>query len=566
MIATVRYRDGREEVVLLTAEENEYGTAYHLPPTDLTDACELDFCTDAAEAERGEEGYYLIPQGSTNGDSFLMHFRGHSGVRYESGQNPLTVYGAKLPGRSFLAVITGMSFSYHLIAEERDGHYRCFPRFFLDGREPYEPAEVTFLALEDGADYCDMAAAYRNYLFARRICRPLNARKNDRLAYAMASPLVRVRMAWKPVPSPVPEQTEENEPPIHVACSFDRFIEIMEECKRQGVERAEFCLVGWNKSGHDGRWPDIFPAEPLLGGEQGLRRALKCAKKLGYRVACHTNSTEQYAIASDYSPENRRLDSEGRAISGGNWGGGQSEQLCPQQALALAKKHLPRVAKFKWTGLHYIDVLSIVPPRDCAHPRHPLNPRKGQACWQEIARLSHRLFRSFSSEGGYDHLAGHNDYALYVSFRDFRRRETLPVGADRVIPFWQLVFHGVILDNPYCETVNPTAKSRATQLKLAEYGGRPTFYIHSRFVEDAEGKRGNWMGEEDLSCATPEDIRHAAACIKAGEEEYRARIPLAGCFMLRHEVSPTGRVTVTYSNGTKVTVNYRTETETVEKS
>ena len=563
MKAILRYADGPETAVTLAEHVCEYGIRYTLPPIDGNCPAEIDFCVDAALAYEGEDGYFLIPQGDNNSDSFLMNFAGHPSVHYESGWNPLTVYGAKTARGCFLAAVTGLTFSYHLIAEEKDGVYRLFPRFFLSG-EPYEAPEVLIIPLPDTADYCDMAAAYRDYLIKSGTVRPIAERKNDRLDYAAKSPLVRVRMAWKPVPSPVSEQTEENEPPIHVACSFDRLIEVMEECKRRGVERAEFCLVGWNKSGHDGRWPSPFPVEPLLGGEEGLIRAIARAKELGYRIACHTNSTCQYRIAEDFDFESTRRNAEGEAMRGGSWGGGQSYELCPQKALELAEKHLPRIAAYGFNGIHYIDVLSIVQPRSCTHPAHPLTPREGQKCWQEIARLSHRLFGSFSSEGGYDHLAGQNDYALYVSFRDFRTTDNYPAGCDRIIPFWQLVFHGITLDNPYCETVNPTAKGAKPHLKLIEYGGRPTFYIHSRFVVDTSGERSDWMGTVDLSCETEEDIRRAAACIKAGEEEYKRRAPLAECFMLRHTENADGSITVTYSNGATVTVDYETETSTVK--
>lgn len=61
----------------------------------------------------------------------------------------------------------------------------------------------------------------------------------------MEAPEVRIRQAWKPVPSPVPYQTPENEPPLMPVVTFDRVADIAREFKRQGVDKAEFCLVGW---------------------------------------------------------------------------------------------------------------------------------------------------------------------------------------------------------------------------------------------------------------------------------------------------------------------------------
>jgi hypothetical protein len=43
-------------------------------------------------------------------------------------------------------------------------------------------------------------------------------------------------------------------------------------------KRAQLCLVGWNQKGHDGRWPQIFPVEEALGGEEKLRRLIRKAR------------------------------------------------------------------------------------------------------------------------------------------------------------------------------------------------------------------------------------------------------------------------------------------------
>ena len=47
--------------------------------------------------------------------------------------------------------------------------------------------------------------------------------------------------------------------------------EILRRFKAAGIDNAEFCLVGWNKGGHDGAFPDLFPVEKTLGSEDELR-------------------------------------------------------------------------------------------------------------------------------------------------------------------------------------------------------------------------------------------------------------------------------------------------------
>ena len=141
-----------------------------------------------------------------------------------------------------------------------------------------------------------MAAVYRQYQLDRGEVRPIKERAAERpeLAYAAKAPEVRVRLGWKPVPSPVPEQNAENEPEMHVAITFERFKQIVDEFQRQGIKEAEFCLVGWNIGGHDGRYPQIFPPDERLGGEQGLKDAVAYAQSKGYQVVCHQNYSDAY--------------------------------------------------------------------------------------------------------------------------------------------------------------------------------------------------------------------------------------------------------------------------------
>lgn len=57
--------------------------------------------------------------------------------------------------------------------------------------------------------------------------------------------------------------------------SLDDVALILDELKNAGVKKAEICLVGWNKGGHDGRYPQILPIEEKIGGETKLRELIK---------------------------------------------------------------------------------------------------------------------------------------------------------------------------------------------------------------------------------------------------------------------------------------------------
>lgn len=525
------------------------------------DVSYVDVGYDLLAAHAGDAGCLVIPQDSPKlGESFLTYFKARENVTYETKGNYLSVFGACYGAESFAAFVTGMNAQSRVVAEIKEGLYRLYARFYLNGEAPFEPISVVYQALPADVDYSAVARAYRAYLLETGKCKSLAERHTPALDYAKKSLYIRVRMAWKPVPSPVEEQTAENEPAVHVACDFDDLIKLMENCHRAGVEKVEFCLVGWNKSGHDGRWPQIFPVEPKLGGEAGLRRAIAKAKELGYTVGCHTNSTEIYSVADNYDERDALHDANGIVFDCHLWGGGRPRKLCPQRAYEIAKKELPRVKALGFQGTHYVDVLSIEPvPSVCRNPLHPLT---GGGCLdytKRIGQLCHDLFGGYASEGGRDHSAGELDFALYVSMRD---HEVLPSIADLRVPLWQLVFHGIILSNPYACTVNPGIKGREAELTMYEYGARPTFYFYSKFLTDP---KNDWMGSVDMRCKTEEERCAAVAVLKRVWEEYRFLSHLQELFMEKHEILADGRVCVTYSDGSRLYIDRQEGTVDLKK-
>jgi hypothetical protein len=440
----------------------------------------------------------------------------------------------------------------------KDGVYRVFPRFELNGDAPYDDLAIEFHRLATNrATYADMAKQYRHFQLDRQIVRPLKQRiqENPELAYAASSIVVRVRLGWKPVPSPVPEQDAGNEPPMKVAVSFDRLMRLIEEFKAQGIERAEFCLVGWNMGGHDGRYPQIFPVDPRLGGEAKLREVIAKAQEAGYQIVCHTNYSDAYRASQigglwdeDYLLRAR----DGSVIKGGDWGGGTMYQTCPQCMYErFSRSDFARIRALGFRGLHYIDVYSTVNPRTCYSPRHPLT-KEGFAHWtQRIQADAQQAFGGLASEGGFDYAVSHLDYGLYTSF--YVPGSPTHRLIDRHVPFWQLVYHGIVLSNPYTATTNYTIKDARTQLKLIEFGGRPMFYFYSRFRDAGS----HWMGNEDLTCATDGELVRSVQFIQRGFEEFERIKHLQVEFMESHESVAEDVFQTTFSDGTSIITNYR---------
>jgi hypothetical protein len=406
------------------------------------------------------------------------------------------------------------------------------------------------------ATYADMARTYRSYQLAHGFA-PLARRMTPELAYSLDAINVRIRMGWKPVPCSVFEQTLENEPPMHVACTFDDVIHLMENYQAAGIEKVEFCLVGWNIKGHDGRWPQILPVEESLGGEEGLKRLIARAGELGYAVTCHTNSTDAYSIANNFREEDLARERDGSpSVEEEYWAGGRRYNVCPIKAYKNAMETLPAVAALGFRGMHYIDVITCSPARECHSPDHPINKREACRLFEKLFADVKGMFGSVGSECAFDHSLRGCDYSLYVSFEDYTKRPNCAL-CEKNIPFWQIVYHGIVASNPYSRTVNPTASENPDDLlKVIEYGGKPQGYYYAQFVSDGK----NWIAKGDFRCNTADEIAYSTACMKEVQEVYKPLRYLQYEFLDDHREVAPGVFESVYADGSVVTVNYNDKT------
>jgi hypothetical protein len=545
------FTDKRVEKKMLMIEPDASDVVrVHIPQADLPPG--LDTVTvlpDFAAAQTGDAGYFIMPNGE------LGTFHEQNGERTARNYMPMPVFGMKNPRATFVAIATGTAYDFTLITRAKESRYTILPRFEYRGQSAYDDITVEYHLLKgDQADYSGMAKVYRNYQLGRKACLPLSERIKTRpeLAYAARSLAVRIRQGWKPMPTPVEQQTRQTEPPMRVAVTFDRVGDILDEFKRQGIDRAEICLVGWNQKGHDGRFPELFPVEEQLGGEVKLRKLIKKAQAMGYQIVCHNNSYDAYMIADTWDAEYIIKKPDGSLSTHAVYSGGRMYDICPQRAFErFAQKELRAIADLGFRGLHYNDVLTVVQPRACYDPRHPLNRNQGGAWVGKIMGEAQSIMGGSASEGGHDFCCGQLDYALYASIVPPKPHPMV----DRFVPFWQLVYHGVILSNPFPPTCNYTVKDETTRLMLVEFGGRPFFYFYSNYRDNNDA----WMGKEDLTCADDAALAASVAKIKEGYDEFSALANLQTAFMERHEAVGRDVFRVVYSDGSEIACNYRTE-------
>lgn len=555
MKARLAYSQGEQRIVEVTSQRHEAYTTFLLPRERIGKDCvHVDFLYDCFTAKQGDAGYFVLPFEAEKGVQ-LTRFLPREDTEYVSIFSCMGCYGWNQGERGILAIVTGMKYDYSLVAGVKGGVYYAYPRFRLDGDFPYEDIAVRLYALEPG-DYSAMARRYRRYQLEENGCVPLKERteKDRRLEKSANAINIRVRQGWKPVPPPVKEQTPENEPPMYAACTFDRVSRLMDECKAQGIEEAEFCLVGWNSGGHDGRFPQIFPVEPKLGGEERLRALIAHGKALGYSIVCHDDATAAYRIADCWDEEYILKNQDGSLYKRPKlWAGGQPYKICPRREYErFEQSNMARIAALGFEGIHYIDVITILELLKCYDPRHPCTREESAQWYRKIMKLARETFGGFSSEGCYDFAASDLDYILYSSF--CLDNQGGPAICDEAIPFWQLVYHGIILYNPGTYTLNYTAKDTDHRLKYFEFGGRPLAVFYANFCDS------HWMGREDLLCDTDEQMRESVARVKTMAEDYELLRCVRYAFMEQHDKLGEGKYRTRYSNGVEVEVDYHAKT------
>ncbi len=506
---------------------------------------------DAFDAKSGDEGYYLFAHGRRSKGSPITYFKERADGEL-SVDDSSTSHFSVANADGIFTVLFDRVYRFSCVGECKNNNYRIYLRIDFEKQPASDDITLTVYPLPKGCDYNDVARLIRGLRLEQGEIRPLREKCAEReaLEYQRCAPTIRIRMGWKPMPSPVPHQTLENEPPMHVACTFKRVRDIADELKAQGVERANLCLVGWNQKGHDGRWPQIFPVEEALGGEEELKKTIKHVQSLGYMITCHTNSSDCYEIADCFDKSELSMLKDGVTFIGGTgrgWSGGVAYHQCLPYQLKTAEKLLPKVADIGFKGIHYIDVITIETPRPCFNPAHPCSMKEAMDYNLRIMRYASDLFGGFSSEGCMDYTLGVLDYSLYGYFD---RAVESPL-FDGAIPMWELMYHGITLYNYSSKTVNYTIKASQERIDALLFGGSPTFYFYSKFVDTAGA---NWMGETDLLCDSDEQLERSVAAIKRACDEYDADRQFV--YMKSFRRLDNGLAVVTYEDGVTVVGNY----------
>ena len=531
-----------------------------LPMEKFLHAQKIYALGEFTEMKAGDEGYYILPRHRKQTGEPQIFFRERPDATQIQYSTMLSYCGFKTKEETYL-IRVDRNYDFFVRAQVQDCVYHMEILFDFTERKAcdcssdavYDDIRIEIVPLGADADYNTMAKAEREIRIEREGIKTLRERCAARPAvdYARKHPLVRIRNGWKPAPPQVLHQTPENEPPMHVACTFERVRQLADECKRQGLEGVELQLVGWNKHGHDGAWPDKFPADEQLGGNEGLKQTIDYVKSLGYRISTHDNIMDSYEIGERFNWDDLAVIRNGEHFHHGSFSGGMTYRICPQKFRHYIDLDLPKLKEYGENGLHYSDVFSIITPYPCYSQDHPVSRKEAIRITQECMQYESEAYGGFSSEGGMDFAMGQVDYVLYVSFGGGFGVLDEPL-CDAYLPVWELTYHGLVLYNPASPTVNYTIKEPQDRLTAIMRGGKPTFYIYSKFRTGA----ANWMGENDLTCDTDADMQATVADICRGERDFAPLADRQFLLMTRYEYPAEGLECATYEDGSRMVGNF----------
>ena len=536
---------------------------------------------DLCRTHEGAEGYYLLPQQS----GVLSRFRNKRSAVYEIGiygnglsECNMPVYGMS-DGKTLLGVILREGYCDALLHLEtaRGAHrtYRLAPvfqlRYELSVRRQNMPMvndeiriRVRRRPLNGRSGAAVLAELYREERIAAGEIVPLKTRaaENPVLAEALRSPEIRIRMGSKwPFPTEVMEQTPENEPSVHAFCTFRQVESIVDECRKQGLEHANFCLVGWAAKGHDGRYPQILPVEESFGGETALRSLIRHTRSAGYTISAHDNHYDAYSISEDPFDTLLIRTQEGFPIKDGVWSGGQAWLLCPEaMRKTYSLRNLQAIHDLGFRGVHFTDCLTSTGLRVCWDPVHP-NTKTGMARWRtDILRTAKEIFGGVQCEGPFDFAAGVLDRVLYIDTADDGSGLSARDYVDEIVPLYEMVYHGILLYNLTGESINALPGSDQ-YLRNLSFGGMPFFYFYRHFATKnyLPGTNTPVPGRFETADFTLDNLEAEIAAVKQAADDYIGTLgDLQLCRITEFTRLSETLTRTDYSGGESVYVNFGT--------
>ena len=465
----------------------------------------IDVVPDFMTARKGETGYWIDARGSYGRfDKEVGHYEND-----RAGWMP--IFGLKKGDSLWYGQVRQWRCDYRFRVEATNGVYRAYPRFDVAGVRRFYPVYqdivVDYRRLDGAAaDYVGYAKAYRKHQFAHagiRMARD-RAKTNPVTKYLLDSFVIRISQHCRKqvLKDRTLRLTRANEQPLLVHMPFLITGDLMQQLRDAGVDRATFLSAGWTSGGYDGRYPDMFPVEPAIGGEEGFRALAKRCRDLGFQMSAEVDYTEMYGPADRFSLDLACRYANGQFPDGGFWPGGLAYNLCTKKALDLGwcQMDFARLRDVIGDGPLFFDVMSAIEPRRCGHPSHTMTSDDMGGVYSQLFDLAQKTMGGAASECGFDTGIRHLDYVNYLWHEiGHFKKDKFKGFQTGVFPVWELVYHGVVFytSDRYLQNHTYGNEDRSNgafdfgwgiydrkedpykALKHVEFGSRPILYTHT---------------------------------------------------------------------------------------
>ena len=208
------------------------------------------------------------------------------------------------------------------------------------------------------------------------------------------------------------------------------------------IDRAMFVLAGWIHRGYDNQHPDILPAAPECGGDEGLAECGRRVRQAGLLFGLHDNYQDMYEDAPSWDESYLNKRSDGTPRKGGNWAGGQAWQVCAIKQVELARRpqNLPAVRDLCSPTIYFIDTTFAWGLVSCEDPAHPMT-RTDDMHWKSaLCAAAKEHFGLFGSEEGREWAVAHADYFEGLFSHKVGHPRFARTAGGVVIPLYELIY------------------------------------------------------------------------------------------------------------------------------
>lgn len=232
--------------------------------------------------------------------------------------------------------------------------------------------------------------------------------------------------------------------------TFNEAAQVAEHLRQDlKLDRVLFILGGWIHRGYDNQHPDVLPAAPECGGNEGLADCSRRVRQLGYLFCLHDNYQDIYRDSPSWQEDLIMKNRDGSLTQGGKWAGGRAYLTCSQKALELAQRpqNLPAIKKLTEADVYFIDTTYASGLQECFDPHHPLTRWDDMKWKQALSDYSRKVFGMFSSECGKEWAIPHSDFfegLTGVSGHFYHDNALLGKVGGVVVPLFEVVYRDTI--------------------------------------------------------------------------------------------------------------------------